>query len=229
MSEGRVLIVEDDPKMQRLLDTQLTMRGYRVHVVGDGAAALLAAAEVDPHVILLDIGLPGMDGLEVCRCLREWSSVPILVVTAADTPQLKIKALELGGDDYLVKPFHMGELIARIRAVLRRTTQGSLSNQAVIEADDLAIDLVRREVRRDGEPLHLTKIEFDLLRVLATQPNRVLCYDDLLSSIWGTEYHDIRLVHVHICNLRRKLEPLPSGVRHILAVPGVGYKFRLGE
>jgi len=225
MSEGRVLVVEDDPQMQRLMESQLTMRGYSVQVVTGGQEALLAAAEQEPDLILLDITLPGMDGLDVCRQLREWSSVPVILVTAADTPQTKIKALELGGDDYLTKPFHMGELVARMRAVLRRTLPAVPGNP-ILEVDALRIDLMRREVRCNGELVHLTKIEFDLLRELVTQADKVLTYAHLLETIWGPGYHDIRPVHVHICNLRRKLEPGPTGPRHILAIPGVGYRFR---
>jgi two-component system KDP operon response regulator KdpE len=227
MNQERILIVEDDPAMQRLLVSQLTARGFAVRLVDNGPAALALVAAERPDLILLDITLPGgMDGLEFCRELRTWSSVPVILVTAADTPQTKVVALELGGDDYLIKPFHVGELVARIRAVLRRAAPASVPDREVIEAGDISIDLTSREVRRGAEPIHLTKIEFDLLRELVIHRDTVLTYEHLLESVWGPGSTDIRLVHVHSCNLRRKLEQGPTSPRHILAVPGVGYRFR---
>jgi two-component system KDP operon response regulator KdpE len=222
----RILVVDDDPQIQRMLRSQLAARGYAVTVVGSGPEALLAVADEEPHLVLLDITMPGTDGLEVCRQLREWSTVPIILLTAADTPQTKITALDLGADDYLTKPFHMGELLARVRAVLRRASSAKES-PAVITAGDLTIDLARREVRRDEELLHLTKTEFDLLRELVTHADKVLTYSHLLNTVWGGDYDDVHLVHVHVGNLRRKLERGPTSPRHILAVPGVGYRFRI--
>jgi two-component system KDP operon response regulator KdpE len=227
MSEGRVLLVEDDVKMQRLLQSQLAARGYDVRIVGNGLDAVNAVADDEPTVVLLDINLPGLDGLEVCRQLREWSSVPVILVTAADVPRTKVAALEMGADDYLTKPFHLGELVARIRAVLRRACLGAAKTPPVIAVDDLTIDLTQRQVRRGAEPVHLTKIEFDLLRELVTQADKVLTYEHLLAAVWGQGYTDTRLVHVHVSHLRRKLEPGPTGPRHILSVPSVGYRFRL--
>jgi two-component system KDP operon response regulator KdpE len=229
MSKGSVLVIEDDPKMQRLLSSQLEMREYQVRAVGNGTEALAVVAEEVPDLVLLDITLPGMNGLEVCRQIREWSSVPIILVTAADMPQTKVSALELGADDYLTKPFHMGELIARVRAVLRRANASSAKPAPIIEVDDIAIDLTAREVRRGKEIIHLTKIEFDLLREMVYHADKVLTYEHLLNAVWGTGYEDVRPVHVHICNLRRKLEQGPTGPRHIIAVPGIGYRFRLRD
>jgi two-component system KDP operon response regulator KdpE len=229
MSGRRVLIVEDDRKMQRLLSSQLTVRGFEVQVVASGPDALVAVADNEPSLMLLDITLPGMDGLEVCRQVREWSTVPIILVTAADLRQTKVAALEMGGDDYLTKPFHVGELVARINAVLRRAEGRAGPHAAVIEAGDLRIDLARREVWKGGVELHLTKIEFDLVRELATHADMVLTHKQLLSAVRGTGYEDIRPVQVHICNLRRKLEPGPTSPRYILTVPGVGYRFRHRE
>src|SRR5207302_1495167 len=143
-------------------------RDYEVRVVNNGPGALLAVAEYEPHLVLLDITMPGMDGLEVCRRLREWSAVPVILLTAADAPQTKMTALDLGADDYLTKPFHMGELLARVRAVLRRAAAIAAPPRAVVKAGGLTIDLARREVRRGEAPVRLTKTEFELLRELVT-------------------------------------------------------------
>jgi two-component system, OmpR family, KDP operon response regulator KdpE len=222
----QIMVVEDDPKMQRLLKSQLEMRGYDVQLASTGREALLAIGETNPAIMLLDITLPEVDGLEVCRRVREWSQIPIILVTAADTPQSKVTALELGADDYLTKPFHMGELIARIRAVMRRYEGARPAATSIIAWDAITMDLTSREVKRDGETIHVTKIEYELLKELVTHPDRALTYDHLLNAVWGPGYEDVRPVHVHICNLRRKLEPSAGGPRRILAIPGIGYRFR---
>ena len=232
--EARLLVVEDEPRMQRLLQSQLTLNGWEVQVVGTAHEAMEVITAEEPGVIsliLLDIGLPDGDGLDVCRKVRAWSSVPIILVTAADTPQLKVAALELGADDYLTKPFHTGELMARIRAVLRRVraavdTEPALTVLSVITVDDLTVDLSQRTVLRGNIAVNLTKLEFDLLREFVTHLDRVLTYGHLLQSVWGTGYEDIRVVHVHVSHLRRKLEPDVTGPRHLLTLPGVGYRFR---
>jgi two-component system KDP operon response regulator KdpE len=225
---NRILVVDDDPQIQRMLRSQLSARGYEVRVVGNGADALVAVADEEPHLVLLDITMPEMDGLEVCRQIRQWSTVPILLLTAADTAQTKITALDLGADDYLTKPFHMGELLARIRALLRRAVPGERPPSLYI-VDDLTIDLARREVHRGEDEIHLTRTEFDLLSELVTHVDRVLTYSHLLNAVWGPAYDDVHLVHVHVGNLRRKLERGPTSPRHIIAVPGVGYRFRVGN
>jgi two-component system KDP operon response regulator KdpE len=153
--------------------------------------------------------------------------VPIILLTAADMPQTKIAALDLGADDYLTKPFHMGELLARLRAVLRRVEARGASPSSLFTVGDLTIDLARREVRLGGEEVRLTKTEFDLLRELITHADKVLTYSHLLTTVWDPAYDDVHLVHVHVGNLRRKIERGPTGPRHILAVPGVGYRFRV--
>jgi two-component system, OmpR family, KDP operon response regulator KdpE len=228
MAKTRVLVVDDDPQIQRMLRSQLAVREYDVCVVGNGPDALQAVVDFEPHLVLLDITMPGMDGLEVCRELREWSTIPVILLTAADAPQTKMTALDLGADDYLTKPFHMGELLARVRAVLRRAST-SPTSPPVVEVAGVTIDLARREVRRGDEPIHLTKTEFELLRELVTHADRVLTYSHLLDTVWGPEYDDIHYVHVHVGNLRRKLEGGPTGPRLILSVPGVGYRFRSAE
>ena len=227
-SEGRVLLVEDDPTIQKLLTSQLTARGWIVSVVRSGKLALEMIAENPPDLVLLDIGIEEMDGLEVCRRLREWSSLPIILVTAADTPRVKVAALELGADDYLTKPFHTAELVARMRAVLRRARISVVSVPVpeAVEVGPFVIDLLRREVRRFGEEVKLTKIEFDLLRELVLHVDRVLTYAHLLRAVWGEGYDEIHVVHVHVSHLRRKLEPDITADRHLLTVAGVGYRFR---
>lgn len=228
-TEGRVLLVEDDPTIQRLLQSQLTARSWQVEVVSNGRHALERIADTPPDLVLLDIGIEEIDGLEVCRQMREWSAVPIIVVTAADTPRMKVTALEMGADDYLTKPFHTGELVARMRAVLRRSRSNVARIPQTVEIGPYMMDLVRREVRRNGEEVRLTKIEFDLLRELVLHRDRVLNYNHLLRAVWGEGYTDIRVVHVHVSHLRRKLEPDVTGPRYLLTIPGVGYRFRSDE
>ena len=225
MSEPNLLVVDDDPKIRRLLQSQLTLRGYSVESVGSGPEALDSVGMHPPHLVLLDLSLPDMDGISVCRNLREWSEVPVILLTANDAVDSKIAALEAGADDYLTKPFHMGELIARIRTVLRRTPAGVIS-VPVFTLGDLEIDVGQRLVRRGDEVIHLTRIEFDLLSELVRHADRVLTYDHLLQAVWGPTADDIHAVHVHISNLRRKLVQGPGGPRYILAVAGVGYRLR---
>jgi two-component system KDP operon response regulator KdpE len=224
-AKTRLLVVDDDPQIQRMLRSQFAAREYEVEIAGSGEEALRAVGEFLPDLVLLDITMPGMDGLAVCRELREWSPVPVILLTAADAPQTKMTALDLGADDYLTKPFHMGELLARIRAVLRRAA-ASPTPPPVVQVHGLTIDLARREVRRGEQSIHLTRTEFELLRELVTHPDRVLTYGQLLDRVWGPEYDDTHYVHVHVGNLRRKLEGGPTGPRLILSVPGVGYRFR---
>jgi two-component system KDP operon response regulator KdpE len=223
---GRILVVDDDPQIQRMLSSQLSARGYEVRIVGDGPEALLAVADWNPDLVLLDLTMPGMDGVEVCRQLRDWASAPVILLTATDQPLTKIAALDAGADDYLTKPFHMGELLARIRAVLRRVSAQGEPPPPVISLQEITIDVALREVRRGAEEIRLTKTEFDLLHELIKYADRVVTYGYLLDAIWGPGYEDIRLVQVHVGNLRRKIERGPTGPRYILAVPGVGYRLR---
>lgn len=226
---GTVLLVEDDPTIQRLLQTQLSARGWAVTVCDGARRALKIVADSEPDIVLLDIGLAEGDGLSICQSLREWSSVPIILVTAADTPRTKVTALELGADDYLTKPFHTGELVARMRAILRRTRSSVARMPTVIEVGPFAVNFIQREVRRDNVIIHLTKIEFDLLRELVLHLDCALTYSHLLRAVWGSGYDDVRSVHVHVSHLRRKLEPDVTGQRYLLTLPGVGYRFRSDE
>jgi two-component system KDP operon response regulator KdpE len=224
--QGTVLLVEDDPTIQRLLQTQLTARGWKVKITSGAREALCLVADAEPDIILLDIGLADGDGLSLCRTLREWSAIPILLVTAADSHQVKVAALEMGADDYLTKPFHTGELVARMRAILRRAGASTAKSPAHLQLGPFFIHFARREARRDNVIVHLTKIEFDLLRELVLNRDRVLTYSHLLQAVWGSGYEDVRVVHVHVSHLRRKLEPDITGQRYLLTIPGVGYRFR---
>ena len=228
MGHKRVLVVEDDPRVQHLLRSQLAARGFAVTVASTGEAALDLLGHAEPGVVLLDINLPGMDGLETCRQIRRWSQVPILLLTAKDDTDTKIAALEGGADDYLTKPFHMGELVARMRALMRRCegAGGDAAPSSVLVRGDLTIELEKREVRRGQETVALTRTEFDLLWELAIHPDRVLTYEQLLERVWGSGSGDIRSIYVHLSNLRRKLGQ-GMGARYIHAVPGVGYRFRI--
>ena len=224
-----LLVVEDDPGMQRLLQSQLNMRGFSVHVVSTGEEALAYVADEEPQAVLLDITLPGEDGLTVCRKLREWSDVPVVLVTAADSPQTKVEALETGADDYLTKPFHVAELVARIKAVLRRFNREAPASKAIHEFDDLRINSVTRQVFRGAEEIKLTRMEFDILAYFLKNPDKIITHRQLLSSVWGQGYDDVRAVHVHVCHLRRKIESDPTKKLRILTVQGIGYRFRLSD
>ncbi len=226
---ARVLVVDDEPQIGRLLRTTLGARGYEVAVAGDGPAALELATSWRPDLVLLDLGLPGMDGLDVCRQLRTWSQVPIIVLTVRDAESDKVQALDLGADDYLTKPFGIDELLARIRVALRHAARAA-SGEPVLQAGSLLIDFTRRLVLAGGQEVHLTPREYELLRALATQAGRALTHRTLLRTVWGPAYEqDVPTLRVFITQLRRKIEPDPAQPRHILTEPGVGYRFQLGE
>jgi DNA-binding response OmpR family regulator len=219
---GTVVVIEDDPHIADLLDLYLRQQGFRVLLAGDGEKGLEVFAQEDPWIVILDVGLPGArDGFEVCREIRARSSVPVLFLTARDDEVDRILGLELGADDYLVKPFSPRELVARVRAILRRTREGP-APQDVIALDGLEVDLRRREARRAGEVVALTTREFDLLAFLANNVGLALSRQQLLDGVWGTDwYGDDRTVDVHVAQLRKKLgSDLP-----LATVWGVGYRF----
>jgi len=221
-----VLVVDDELKLTRLLRDYLEQAGFIVVTASDGKAALAAHRQAKPDLIVLDLGLPGLDGLDVIRQLRAQSSVPIVVVTARAEEADRIVGLELGADDYLVKPFSPKELVARVRAVLRRS-DGLLAGRDTLAVGDLVVDSQKREVRRRGEAIDLTQTEFDLLEALAGSPGRVFTRAQLLEVVHGvavTSYE--RAIDAHIKNLRRKLEPEPGRPRYVLTVHGIGYKLR---
>jgi DNA-binding response OmpR family regulator len=219
---GTVVVVEDDPHIADLVDLYLRREGYRVLLAGDGEKGLEVFKQADPWIVILDVGLPGRrDGFEVCREIRARSSVPVLFLTARDDEVDRILGLELGADDYLVKPFSPRELVARVRAILRRTREAPPA-QEVVTVGDIEVDLRRREARHDGDPVPLTTREFDLLAFLATNAGLALSRQQLLDGVWGADwYGDERTVDVHVAQLRKKF-----GADFPLAtVWGVGYRF----
>ena len=221
----RILIVDDEPSIQRFLHTALDTGEFFLHQANNGHAALAAAAATRPDVILLDLGLPDMDGGDVLRRIREWSQVPIIVLSVRDREDDKVRALETGADDYLTKPFGVAELIARIRAALRRSLQETV--EPVYRIEELEVDLQRRRVLVSGKEVPLTPTEYDLLRLLVTHAGKVLTHSHILKQIWGVAYvEQPHVLRVNISNLRHKIEKEPSRPRYILTEPGVGYRLR---
>jgi len=221
----RILIVDDEPAIQRFLATALAGGEFAVFQAENGHAALAAAVTVKPDVVLLDLGLPDMDGVEVIGRIRQWSQTPIIVLSVRDREADKVRALDAGADDYLTKPFGVGELLARIRVMLRRSLHQA--PEPVIRIDELELDLARRLVTLAGQPLALTPTEYELLRLLATNAGKVLTHRQILKQIWGGGYvEQPHVLRVNISNLRHKLEKDASRPRYILTESGVGYRFR---
>jgi two-component system, OmpR family, KDP operon response regulator KdpE len=220
----RVLVVDDEPQIVRALKVVLREAGYEAVAAETASQALDIAAVHPPEAAIVDLVLPDGDGVEVTRRLREWSEMPILVLSAVGEEEQKVRALEAGADDYITKPFGTRELVARLQAALRRAARPD--EEPSIDLDGLQIDLAARVVRRDGEPIHLTPIEFDLLRSLARNRGRLMTHRKLLAEVWGPEYvEDIQPLRTHIARLRAKIEPdgVP-GPRYIVTDPGVGYR-----
>jgi two-component system alkaline phosphatase synthesis response regulator PhoP len=221
----RILVVDDEPKIVKLARDYLEQAGFRVLTAADGVTALAVAHRERPDLIVLDLKLPGKDGLDVCRALRRESEVPIIMLTARVEETDRLIGLELGADDYIPKPFSPRELVARVRAVLRRV-QGSIRQGGLIQAADLQIDLNGRRVTRQGEAIALTRSEFNLLVALAQHPGQVFTREQLLTRLYDVAYEGFaRSIDAHIKNLRQKLEIDPSEPRSILTVFGVGYKW----
>ena len=221
----KVLVVEDEMKIARLVRDYLRQAGFAVLEAADGPAALAIARQEQPDMILLDLGLPGMDGLDVTRRLRSTSAVPIIMLTARSEETDRVVGLELGADDYVIKPFSPKELIARIRAVLRRA-EATLGGGEVIRSGDVTIDLPKMKVTVDGDDIELTATEFELLATLARQPGRIYTRAQLLDDLHGVSFQSYeRSVDAHVKNIRRKIEPNPRRPRYLLTVYGVGYKF----
>ncbi|MGE3850531.1 MAG: response regulator [Planctomycetota bacterium] len=225
-----ILLVEDEREMRRFLRTALEAHDYRLLEADTAASGLRLAAEQPPDVILLDLGLPDGDGLDVTEQLRGWSQVPIIVISARGQESDKVAALDLGADDYLTKPFGTAELLARIRVALRRAARSDDDAETpVIEIGNIHIDLVRREVTVDGTLVHLTPIEYRLLTTLARSPDCVMTHRQLLKEVWGPGHaDDTHTLRVHMANLRRKIEAEPARPRHLTTEPGVGYRLRTG-
>jgi two-component system, OmpR family, KDP operon response regulator KdpE len=221
----RVLVVDDEPQIVRGLRVVLRNAGFQVDSAGTKEEALDALSHRPPDAVLLDLVLPDGSGVDVCRQVREWSHVPIVVVSAVGDEREKVRALDAGADDYVTKPFGSQELAARLRAVLRRVSDSG--NEPAIEVGDLVIDLADRRVRRGDEHIHLTPIEFDLLRVLAQNRGRLVTHRQLLQEVWGPAYGDeTHYLRVHVAHIRRKLELDPARPRYIITEPGVGYRLR---
>lgn len=221
----RILVVDDEPKIVRLARDYLEQSNFRVLPVHDGPAALAAARQEKPDLVVLDLNLPGLDGLDVCRALRRESSVPIIMLTARAEEMDRLIGLELGADDYIVKPFSPRELVARVRAVLRRT-QGEVQTPGLIRTGELEIDLDGHRVTRRGEPVKLTRIEFNLLSTLAQHAGQTLSRAQLIDRLHGSADGGFdRSIDAHIKNLRRKIEDDPADPRYVLTVYGIGYQF----
>ncbi|WP_328913910.1 MULTISPECIES: response regulator [unclassified Streptomyces] len=227
----RVLVVDDEPQLVRALVINLKARKYDVDAAPDGATALRLAAAHHPDVVLLDLGLPDMDGAQVIRGLRGWTRVPIIVLSARHTSDEKVLALDAGADDYVTKPFGMDELLARLRAAVRRAepvaASGSgLGEDAVVTTDAFTVDLAAKRVRRNGSDVRLTPTEWHLLDILVRNPGRLVGQTRLLQEVWGPAYGtETNYLRVYMAQLRRKLEPDPSRPRHLITEPGMGYRF----
>lgn len=228
MSDGPVvLLVEDEPQMRRFLRAALTSHGYRLVEAEKGGEAVALTTSHNPEIVLLDLGLPDVDGLEVTRRLREFTSVPIVVLSARGNENDKVAALDAGADDYVTKPFGVNELLARIRVALRHRAASTVEEQPIFEHAGLRIDFARHEVHREGELIKLTPIEFKLLAALARHLGKVLTHRQLLKDVWGPSHgDDTHYLRVYMANLRKKVEREPSAPRYLLTEPGVGYRFK---
>jgi two-component system KDP operon response regulator KdpE len=221
-----ILVIDDEPQILRALRTILTAQNYRVTLANRGEQGLAIAAAEQPDLIVLDLGLPDMDGVKVCARLREWTQTPIIILSVRDQEKEKVQALDMGADDYLVKPFGIEELLARIRAGLRHAVHTQNGQEPVVRSGDLEIDLSRHVVTRRREEVKLTATEFKLLAYLVSHPGRVLTHQSILNHVWGMEYMDnVEYLRVYMSQLRRKLEDNPKEPRYLLSEPGVGYRF----
>jgi two-component system KDP operon response regulator KdpE len=229
-SQPHVLVIDDEPQILRALRTILTAKHFRVSVASRGEEGLTLAAAESPDVIILDLSMPDMDGVEVCSRLREWTQVPIIVLSVRESERDKVMALDSGADDYLTKPFGIEELLARIRVALRHSTQTMGSKKAVVTAGTLNIDLVQHIVTRDGVEVKLTATEFKLLAYLAANAGRVLTHRAILAAVWDPADIDrVEYLRVYIRQLRKKLENDPEHPQFILNEPGIGYRFIVEE
>ncbi|WP_314248641.1 response regulator [Streptomyces kutzneri] len=224
----RVLVVEDEPQIVRALVINLKARRYEVDAAADGASALELAAARHPDVVVLDLGLPDMDGVEVIKGLRGWTRVPILVLSARHSSDEKVEALDAGADDYVTKPFGMDELLARLRAAVRRAepASGSGEDEVIVETDGFTVDLAAKKAVRGGRDVRLTPTEWHLLEVLVRNSGKLVSQKQLLQEVWGPSYGtETNYLRVYMAQLRRKLEADPSHPRHFITEPGMGYRF----
>lgn len=228
MSElhAHILVIEDDPTIRHFVRLTLQTEGHEVHEADTLRRGLIEAGTRRPDLVVLDLGLPDGDGVTFIREFRNWSTTPVIVLSARSAETDKIEALDAGADDYLVKPFGAGELMARVRAQLRRHLHQAPNGDSLIAFGDLELDLVKRQLTRRGEVVHLTPIEYKLLTCLAGQPDRVITHSQLLKAVWGPGHaEDSHYVRVHMANLRKKVEAHPSMPKHLLTEVGVGYRF----
>jgi two-component system, OmpR family, KDP operon response regulator KdpE len=224
----KVLVVDDEAGIRRALQRALSARGYVVQTASDGSEAVVAAEVFGPDLIVLDLNLPELDGMEVCRRVREWSSVPILVLSVREDESDKVEALDLGADDYLTKPFGIDELLARVRALLRRAEGPSAAATPRYRLGELEIDLERQRVTREGEDVRLTRTEWSLLETFARRPGKLLTHRWLLQHVWGEGYgDDVDVLRVFVSQLRKKVEPDPRRPQAIATEPGIGYRWML--
>ena len=225
-SGARVLVVDDEPGILRAVQTNLGRHDYRVDTAASGELALQAYARVRPDLVLLDLGLPDMDGLDVLRAIREHASTPVVVLSAREAERDKVTALDLGADDYLTKPFGVNELLARVRVALRHAARPTAGTEPIIRFGDFEVDMDRRRVAVRGSEVHLTPTEWDLIKVFVAHPDKVLTDRMITEAVWGASYAaQAHSLHVYVGRLRKKLEQGEAGSRHILTEPGVGYRF----
>jgi two-component system KDP operon response regulator KdpE len=225
-SPATILLIEDDPQIRRFLQATLASQGYRLVEAPTGTAGLADAANRPPELVILDLGLPDMDGLEVIRRLREWTRIPIVILSARGQERDKIEALDAGADDYVSKPFGVGELLARVRVALRRVAQGGgEGDESCFAVGELRVDLAHRSVTVAGQAVHLTPIEYRLLAVLVRHPGKIVTHRQLLSEVWGPQHTEqAHYLRVYAGQLRRKLEKDSARPRYLLTEPGVGYR-----
>jgi two-component system KDP operon response regulator KdpE len=220
----RILVVDDEPQIRRALVTNLRARHYEVDSAADGEEALALAARTRPDLILLDLGLPGIDGIEVVRGVRGWSRVPVVVLSVRESEREKVAALDAGADDYVTKPFGMDELLARVRASLRRTL--TIHEAPVVSTVHFTVDLQSKRVIVGGEEIRLTPIEWAIVTLLVRNPGRLITQRQMLQQVWGPQYEsETNYLRVHMAHVRRKLEPLPSQPRYFITEPGMGYRY----
>lgn len=223
---NNILVVDDDPHILKALQITLKAHGYGVATADNGEAALLSAAQHPVAVVVLDLGLPDIDGTEVIIRLREWSDVPILVLSARHGSSDKVEALDAGADDYITKPFGLEELLARLRAILRRTVEPA-DEEALVATSSFTLDLSGRKANRDGDDVRLTPTEWSILDVLVRNPGKLITQQQLLTEVWGPAYaKESNYLRVYMAQLRRKLEPEPGNPRHFITEPGMGYRFQ---
>ncbi|HUQ58142.1 response regulator [Lentzea sp.] len=224
----KVLVVDDEPQIVRALRINLSARGYEVLTAHDGVTALKLAADGKPDVVVLDLGLPDMDGTDVIAGLRGWTTLPIIVLSARTDSADKVDALDAGADDYVTKPFGMDELLARLRAAVRRSAVAGPEDGPTVQTASFTVDLAAKRVLKDGAEVHLTPTEWGLLEVLARNAGKLVAQKQLLREVWGPAYEkETHYLRVYLAQLRRKLEPEPARPRHLLTEPGMGYRFEL--